>query len=202
MEYFYDDQKPKRNRAKKVAIVNTVLILMVVAFFFGYTYTLEKINKTNETKTVAQNVSVKSENAPNSENKNDENVVNPNSQLDITYNYSCGHSVEKIEPVAEMFSGKTKEQIEAVHTNCIVESVSPRITVMSIYLEEICNDHYVVKLDGDYIKACNKNSQDKVEKKMKVDRAMLYDEDIKILEAGVEIASMEELLEFFENFSS
>ena len=48
MEYFYDGQKPKRNRAKKVAIVNTVLILMVVAFFFGYTYTLEKINKTNE----------------------------------------------------------------------------------------------------------------------------------------------------------
>ncbi|MBQ4110974.1 MAG: hypothetical protein IJC74_08850 [Clostridia bacterium] len=203
MQYSNNAPEQKKNHAKRIAFINSVLILMVVAFFFGYTYTLEKVKKEKSALETSQSVSQNVE-APSDENNKTktEKIIEPGSQIDITYNYSCGHSVEKIEPVWEEFSGKSKNEIEAVHTNCIVESISPKISVMSIYLQEICNNHYMVKLEGNYIKAYNKNSPEKAEKKMKVDRTMLYEEDIKILEAGVEVASMEELLEFLENFSS
>ena len=93
------------------------------------------------------------------------------------------------------------EEIKNENPEYIVTSYNDfSISAMKVY-DKHCDNHYIIKLQGNKLISYSKNSPDITIKEIKINLMEYPDEDIEILKNGIEVGSKEEMLEFFEDFA-
>lgn len=125
-----------------------------------------------------------------------------NSMLNLTYQYSCGHTSSAVEKVPAGFVGKTLEEAAQAFPEYNIISFSPGTTVAEKKVNEMCDQHYVMKLEGEKLVVTQRNDPQKIRAEMPLDINMLPLETIEILNKGLNIDGETELLEFMEDFAS
>ena len=124
------------------------------------------------------------------------------SMLHMTYLYSCGHSVSKVEKVPAEFAGKTLDEVKEAFQEYHITSFSPGTSLGEKKLNSVCDEHYVMKLDGEKLVITYQNNPQKIKQEMPIDINLLPFETIEILNKGIRVDGETELLEFMEDFAS
>ena len=126
---------------------------------------------------------------------------NENAEFMLTETYLCGHNKVTNTSLPEEFTGKTITQIKNENPDYIITSYNDfSISALKV-CDRHCDNHYIIKLNGNKLTSFNKNSPDIIIKEIKMNLYEYPSEDIEILKNGIEVGSKEEMLEFFEDFA-
>ncbi len=124
------------------------------------------------------------------------------SVLHLTYLHTCGHTSTETLPVPGAFVDKTLSEVRAAFPEYSITSFSPGTSFAEKKDNNVCDEHYILRLEGQKLVVVRRNSPGRVEREMFVDINLLPLETIEILNKGIFIDSETELLEFLENFAS
>lgn len=122
--------------------------------------------------------------------------------FNLTIVYSCGHQADFVSKIPSNFQGKTITEIKSENTNYDIYDYTDYMIYAKEKVDECCDNHYVLILNGNKLTSYNKKTPDVTEKEITVNLKEFFAEDIKILQNGIEVSSKTELLEYFENFAT
>lgn len=133
----------------------------------------------------------------------EEEKVSPTTKFAIKKYYNkCGHfSFDYVQLPIEIINLK-KEEVANVFKDWNIEKFSKDEVVISQNIDEMCKEHFVIKLDNDFIKIYNKVSDDTLNLYLETDiyKQYLADEDIKRLENGISVYGKGKLNSILEDF--
>ena len=133
-------------------------------------------------------------------------------QKDIKYNkdcdfhlnllYSCGHNKNTVSKIPINFYDKTINEIKNENPSYDIYDYTDFSIYATREVDEFCDNHFIIRLNGNKLSAYNKKTPDVTEKETVLNLREYSKEDLEILKNGIELSSKTELLEFFENFAS
>lgn len=125
------------------------------------------------------------------------NVAETSSELEekISYNasfalkkyYTCGHFKFNYSELPTELVNLNKAEVEKIYPNWNVEEFSSNNIVLSKNIDNICDEHYVLKLDDNNINVYHLESQSdmKLYQETNITKEYLTSEDINNLEKGI-----------------
>lgn len=152
-------------------------------------------------------------------NKIEENLINSNIELVTTASEEektspncwfifktsytkCEHITVEKEQVQEVMVNKTKEEIENIYRNWNIVTFRSDEVLFYKELEEICDEHYMLKeLDG-YIAIYTLDEQNNptLKEMTAIVTAYLPEEDVQRLKEGIKLIGKEELNQALEDY--
>ena len=152
-------------------------------------------------------------------NKIEENLINSNIELVTTaseeektsptcwfifktYYTKCEHITIEKDQVQEVMVNKTKEELEKIYRNWNIVTFRSDEVLFYKELEEICDEHYMLKeLDG-YIAIYTLDEQDNptLKEMTAIVTAYLPEEDVQRLKEGIKLIGKEELNQALEDY--
>lgn len=152
-------------------------------------------------------------------NKIEENLINSNIELVTTaseeektspncwfifktYYTKCEHITIEKDQVQEVMVNKTKEELEKIYRNWNIVTFRSDEVLFYKELEEICDEHYMLKeLDG-YIAIYTLDEQDNptFKEMTAIVTAYLPEEDVQRLKEGIKLIGKEELNQALEDY--
>ena len=152
-------------------------------------------------------------------NKIEENLINSNIELVTTaseeektspncwfifktYYTKCEHITIEKDQVQEVMVNKTKEELEKIDRNWNIVTFRSDEVLFYKELEEICDEHYMLKeLDG-YIAIYTLDEQDNptFKEMTAIVTAYLPEEDVQRLKEGIKLIGKEELNQALEDY--
>jgi hypothetical protein len=121
--------------------------------------------------------------------------------IEITKLYSCGHSKTETIPALDNIKKKTKSEIESIMPYWYITGFSESLLSVEEKLNYECDDHFIIKLEGNKIKVNRKNKPNEAYKELKILDTVLTADDKRILSDGITVNSEYELLEIMESFN-
>ena len=131
-----------------------------------------------------------------------EHIYSENEEFNLSVFYSCGHNTNFIQSIPKNFLGKTITRIKEENPDYDIYDYTDNIIYANHFVSEPCDHHYMIILNGTRLISYNKKTPHIIEKETHVNLRELFSEDIEILKRGIEVSSKNELLEYFEGFSS
>lgn len=187
--------RKKRPVGLIITIIICSIIILITGFFIYINLTAPLPSKEKEVLSETE-----SEIVINKPQTNDIKYTK-NTEFTLTETFLCGHNIVKSETIPQNFIGKTIEEIKNENPEYIVTSYNDfSISAMKVY-DKHCDNHYIIKLQGNKLISYSKNSPDITIKEIKINLMEYPHEDIEILKNGIEVGSKEEMLEFFEDFA-
>lgn len=116
--------------------------------------------------------------------------------------YLCGHNEITETKIPDNFYEKTINEIKKENPRYNIYEYNDFSIYANEIIEEICDNHFIIKLNGNKLISFNKKTPDIIEKEKNLNLKEFLQDDIEILKNGIEFFSKTELLEFFENFAS
>ena len=199
MAIYATSRKKKHNFLLPVLI--TVILALVILSAVWLTKTIVT-NQLQENNTVSPAAAAGNPTVTASAPPVQKVTFTENSMLNMTYLYSCGHTMSKVEKVPPEFIGKTLDEVREAFPEYDITSFSPGTSNAEKKLSSVCDEHYIMKLDGEKLLITYKNNPHKVKQEMPIDINMLPFETIEILNKGISVDGETELLEFMEDFAS
>lgn len=152
-------------------------------------------------------------------NKIEENLINSNIELVTTaseeektspncwfifktYYTKCEHITIEKDQVQEVMVNKTKEELEKIYRNWNIVTFRSDEVLFYKELEEICDEHYMLKeLDG-YIAIYTLDEQDNptLKEMTAIVTAYLPEEDVQRLKEGIKLIGKEKLNQALEDY--
>lgn len=152
-------------------------------------------------------------------NKIEENLINSNIELVTTaseeektspncwfifktYYTKCEHITIEKDQVQEVMVNKTKEELEKIYRNWNIVTFRSDEVLFYKELEEICDEHYMLKeLDG-YIAIYTLDEQDNptFKEMTAIVTAYLPEEDVQRLKEGIKLIGKEKLNQALEDY--
>lgn len=127
-------------------------------------------------------------------------IFTNNTDFHLTTTYSCNHKITTISKIPNDFINKKIDEIKIIYPEYEIINYNEFEISANHYVPQICGNHYMIVLSGNEIISYNKNSPEKIEKKIKINMNEFLKEDIEILKGGIEVGSKSEMLEFLEGF--
>lgn len=195
------------NKARTWFVLISCIIVAVIAFAFGaYVYN-RKTAKNDEPvniEKISQIEKVKENSVSNEiETSTLESKVSPNAIVnEKRYYKKCDHLIRETVDIPEELVNMSEEDVKKYYAGWNIEKYTP--TEITIYKEflGICNEHYVVKKNGDVLGIYIEND-DGVEEWLEdtqIEIQYLPEEDIKNFEVGVKVVGKTNLNLFLEDY--
>lgn len=195
------------NKAKIWFVLIACIIVAVIAFVFG-AYVYNKKTARNDEPVNIEKLSQVEEIKENSiyneiETSTSESKVSPNAIVnEKRYYKKCDHLIRETVDIPEELVNMSEEDVKKYYAGWNIEKYTP--TEITIYKEfsGICNEHYIVKKNGDvlgiYIE--NDDGVDEWLEDTQIEIQYLPEEDIKNFEVGVKVVSKTNLNLFLEDY--
>lgn len=195
------------NKAKTWFVLIACIIVAVIAFVFGaYVYN-RKTAKNDEPvniEKISQIEKVKENSVSNEiETSTLESKVSPNAIVnEKRYYKKCDHLIRETVDIPEELVNMSEEDVKKYYAGWNIEKYTP--TEITIYKEfsGICNEHYIVKKNGDVLGIYIEND-DGVEEWLEdtqIEVQYLPEEDAKDFEVGVKVVGKTNLNLFLEDY--
>lgn len=195
------------NKAKTWFVLIVCIIIAAILFAFGaYVYN-RKTAKNDEPvniEKISQIEKVKENSVSNEiETSTLESKVSPNAIVnEKRYYKKCDHLIRETVDIPEELVNMSEEDVKKYYAGWNIEKYTP--TEITIYKEflGICNEHYVVKKNGDVLGIYIEND-DGVEEWLEdtqIEIQYLPEEDIKNFEVGVKVVGKTNLNLFLEDY--
>lgn len=195
------------NKAKTWFVLIVCIIIAAILFAFGaYVYN-RKTAKNDEPvniEKISQIEKVKENSVSNEiETSTLESKVSPNAIMnEKRYYKKCDHLIRETVDIPEELVNMSEEDVKKYYAGWNIEKYTP--TEITIYKEflGICNEHYVVKKNGDVLGIYIEND-DGVEEWLEdtqIEIQYLPEEDIKNFEVGVKVVGKTNLNLFLEDY--
>ena len=192
-----------------------IIIAIVIGIILGVGFAIYSVNqnKTDGTDITSEKQLANDNTIENSNNQiDDSNIIetsstntniSPNAIL-ITkiYYKSCDHLIRKSEDISEELINKSMEDVEKAYPEWKIEEFSP--TQITLYKTENgnCGEHYWVQehngVIGIYV--MDEYGVKTLKEDTEISTQYLPEEDIKNLQAGIEIIGHTKLVEFLEDY--
>ena len=192
-----------------------IIIAIVIGIILGVGFAIYSVNqnKTDGTDITSEKQLANDNTIENSNNQiDDSNIIetsstntniSPNAIL-ITkiYYKSCDHLIRKSEDISEELINKSREDVEKAYPEWKIEEFSP--TQITLYKTENgnCGEHYWVQehngVIGIYV--MDEYGVKTLKEDTEISTQYLPEEDIKNLQAGIEIIGHTKLIEFLEDY--
>ena len=192
-----------------------IIIAIVIGIILGVRFAIYSVNqnKTDGTDITSEKQLANDNTIENSNNQiDDSNIIetsstntniSPNAIL-ITkiYYKSCDHLIRKSEDISEELINKSREDVEKAYPEWKIEEFSP--TQITLYKTENgnCGEHYWVQehngVIGIYV--MDEYGVKTLKEDTEISTQYLPEEDIKNLQAGIEIIGHTKLIEFLEDY--
>ena len=195
------------NKAKTWFVLIACIIVAVIAFVF-VAYVYNKKTARNDEPVNIEKLSQVEEIKENSiyneiETSTSESKVSPNAIVnEKRYYKKCDHLIRETVDIPEELVNMSEEDVKKYYAGWNIEKYTP--TEITIYKEfsGICNEHYVVKKNGDVLGIYIEND-DGVEEWLEdtqIEIQYLPEEDIKNFEVGVKVVGKTNLNLFLEDY--
>ncbi len=192
-----------------------IIIAIIIGIILGVGFAIYSVNqnKTDGTDITSEKQLANDNTIENSNNQiDDSNIIetsstntniSPNAIL-ITkiYYKSCDHLIRKSEDISEELINKSREDVEKAYPEWKIEEFSP--TQITLYKTENgnCGEHYWVQehngVIGIYV--MDEYGVKTLKEDTEISTQYLPEEDIKNLQAGIEIIGHTKLVEFLEDY--
>ena len=192
-----------------------IIIAIIIGIIVGIVFAIYSVNQnktdgtdiTSEKKLATENIIENSSNQINSlniiETSSTNTNISPNAVLVTKIYYkSCDHLIKKSEDIPEKMINKTREDVEKAYPEWKIEEFSP--TQITLYKTENgnCGEHYWVQehngVIGIYV--MDEYGVKTLKEDTEISTQYLPEEDIKNLQAGIEIIGHTKLVEFLEDY--
>ena len=195
------------NKAKTWFVLIVCIIIAVIAFVFG-AYVYNRKTARNDEPVNIEKLSQVEEIKENSiyneiETSTSESKVSPNAIVnEKRYYKKCDHLIRETVDIPEELVNMSEEDVKKYYEGWNIEKYTP--TEITIYKEfsGICNEHYIVKKNGDvlgiYIE--NDDGVDEWLEDTQIEIQYLPEEDIKNFEVGVKVVGKTNLNLFLEDY--
>ena len=195
------------NKAKTWFVLIVCIIIAAILFAFGayvYNRKTEKNDEPVNIEKISQIEKVKENSVSNEiETSTLESKVSPNAIVnEKRYYKKCDHLIRETVDIPEELVNMSEEDVKKYYAGWNIEKYTP--TEITIYKEflGICNEHYVVKKNGDVLGIYIEND-DGVEEWLEdtqIEIQYLPEEDIKNFEVGVKVVGKTNLNLFLEDY--
>lgn len=187
-------------RKRPTGMIVTIVLavgIFVTSGYFVYKKLKEPIEFKKETITEESYEKEISATATKNDTKYDKNC-----DFYLNTLYLCGHNETSQSKIPDNFHNKTIDEIKNDNPRYDIYNYNDFSIYANEFIGEICNNHFIIKLNGNNLISYNKKTPDVIEKEKKLNLKEFLKDDIEILRNGIEFSSKTELLEFFENFAS
>ena len=195
------------NKARTWFVLIACIIVAVIAFVFG-AYVYNKKTARNDEPVNIEKLSQVEEIKENSiyneiETSTSESRVSPNAIVnEKRYYKKCDHLIRETVDIPEELVNMSEEDVKKYYAGWNIEKYTP--TEITIYKEfsGICNEHYIVKKNGDVLGIYIEND-DGVEEWLEdtqIEVQYLPEEDTKDFEVGVKVVGKTNLNLFLEDY--
>lgn len=137
------------------------------------------------------------------ETVSEEEKVLPTTSFAIKKIFSqCGHfNFSYTELPLEIINLK-KEEVERVYNDWKVEEFSEKEIIISKEFDELCDEHFIIKLDNGFVKIYNKIDENNIKlyKETEIAKEYLTQDDIQKLEIGILVYGRGQLNSIIEDF--
>lgn len=195
------------NKAKTWFVLIVCIIIAAILFAFGaYVYN-RKTAKNDEPvniEKISQIEKVKENSVSNEiETSTSESKVSPNAIVnEKRYYKKCDHLIRETVDIPEELVNMSEEDVKKYYAGWNIEKYTP--TEITIYKEfsGICNEHYIVKKNGDVLGIYIENDDGVHEwlEDTQIEIQYLPEEDIKNFEVGVKVVGKTNLNLFLEDY--
>lgn len=186
-------------KKRPIGLIITIIVCSIIILITGF-FIYKNLTKPLPFKEKDTSMTRESEIVINKPQTNDIKY-NKNAEFMLTETYLCGHNKVTNTSLPEEFIGKTIGEIKSENPDYIITSYNDfSISALKV-CDKHCDNHYIIKLNGNKLTSFNKNSPDITIKEIKMNLYEYPSEDIEILKNGIEVGSKEEMLEFFEDFA-
>ena len=195
------------NKAKTWFVLIACIIVAVIAFVFG-AYIYNKKTARNDEPVNIEKLSQVEEIKENSiyneiETSTSESKVSPNAIVnEKRYYKKCDHLIRETVDIPEELVNMSEEDVKKYYAGWNIEKYTP--TEITIYKEfsGICNEHYIVKKNGDVLGIYIENDDEAEEwlEDTQIEIQYLPEEDIKNFEVGVKVVGKTNLNLFLEDY--
>ena len=195
------------NKAKTWFVLIACIIVAVIAFVFG-AYIYNKKTARNDEPVNIEKLSQVEEIKENSiyneiETSTSESKVSPNVIVnEKRYYKKCDHLIRETVDIPEELVNMSEEDVKKYYAGWNIEKYTP--TEITIYKEfsGICNEHYIVKKNGDVLGIYIENDDEAEEwlEDTQIEIQYLPEEDIKNFEVGVKVVGKTNLNLFLEDY--
>lgn len=195
------------NKARTWFVLISCIIVAVIAFAFG-AYVYNKKTARNDEPVNIEKLSQVEEIKENSvsneiETSTSESKVSPNAIVnEKRYYKKCDHLIRETVDIPEELVNMSEEDVKKYYTGWNIEKYTP--TEITIYKEfsGICNEHYIVKKNGDVLGIYIENDDGVQEwlEDTQIEVQYLPEEDIKNFEVGVKVVGKTNLNLFLEDY--
>lgn len=189
------------------AIIFAVIILFMIGAIAGvYFYQREKVQDSNMLTT---KLADKQNQIENSENKEvvstaaSEIKISPNCTIvEKQYFKGCDHLIKNIKEIPEEWINMTEEQVKEQYPDWTLESFSNNQIIVSQEKDGYCGEHYVIR-ENDGVLAIytlDENGNETWKEDTEISTMYLTEEDLKILNKGIEAIGDDQLHTVLEDF--
>lgn len=189
---------------KKISTKRLVICCTIFLFFYGfalsYFITGTKYNYTEYQKLSEQKTTQNMEKEIFGKNifSGDEQTIVKFSSMYL----KCGHKEQKEEKLDPSLYGKDLDDIKKFYDEYTFYSTLDNTILFERTIDNFCEKHYIAQLNGYTITIYHKNDNSNIYKVIQVNRSNYTEDDIKLLEDGIELDSNAALVSFLEDFTS
>ena len=189
-------------------LVLTVVIIFFVSFLCGYYIYKEKVAENlpqQVTKQIAEATIVKSTNtfSPSLVTSTIEEKISPNATLVIKkYHNLCGHITKDYAEIPAEFVNMREEELKNNLTEWTIKGFSPDEIVIYKEVEDMCNEHYIVRENNGYVTIyiLDSNNNETIIEQTEITTEYLTEQDKEKLKNGIKAIGKEELNSLLEDY--
>jgi hypothetical protein len=133
----------------------------------------------------------------------DKEKVSPNAILILKKHYEeCNHTIQEYAKIPEEYVNLTKTELESKLEGWSVAEFVTNEVVLEKAINDVCNEHYVLRQKDGYIAIykTNSNNQEILQEETEISTQYLTDTDREMLEEGIRIYGNEELNSALEDY--
>lgn len=173
------------------------ILIFVFSTAIGYYYSA--LWKNNEKDIAYENTTPKEIEQTNSQ----EEKISYNATFSLKKYYKCGHFQFQYSELPREIINMTKSEIENNYPNWEIEEFSSQNLVLSQKIDNICDEHYVLKLGDDdniIIYHLSNLGEEELYKNTNISKDYLTSKDIENLEKGIYVYGIGNLNSAIEDF--
>lgn len=189
---------------KKIYIIILIASLVILGIAIGIGILISN-NNTYDFKEQEQQLA-------DEDNKNNLNIIktssdeiktSPNCFLIFnTYYKECKHTITDRRKISNKDVNKTKEQIQELYKNWQIENFGEKEIVFFTEKEGICNEHFIIKDENNYISiySINEKEEEILEEVTNIVTTYLPQIDKENLKKGIKVVGREKLNSIIEDY--
>lgn len=181
---------------RKVIIYGFIIFCFSIGigFYYGGLWKINHVDTSYENQTTEENVVVTA---------SEEEKVSYNASFALKKYYKvCGHFEEKKSEIPKEIVNLSKNEIKQLYPDWNLEKFSSDEVILSKEVDEICNEHFILKLGEDNIEVYKdlNNGTPELYKSTNISKDYLTNMDIEKLEEGIYVYGVSNLNSAIEDF--